>query len=76
VEEVTKTHGEGFDWENSPVDGQAVYVSGGGKPLDGETLSIFQFCECKLVFIILTVIFFYEGLQCSLEYLTHSRQDL
>jgi hypothetical protein len=27
VEDVTKTHGEGFDWENAPVDGQAVYVS-------------------------------------------------
>jgi hypothetical protein len=31
VEEVTNTHGEGFDWENALVDGQVVYVSGGGK---------------------------------------------
>ena len=31
AEQVTKTHGEDFDWENQPVDSQAVYVSGGGK---------------------------------------------
>jgi hypothetical protein len=36
VEEVTKTHGEGFDWENGPVDGQVVYVSGGGKKTHGQ----------------------------------------
>jgi hypothetical protein len=31
VEEVINTHGEDFDGENEPVDGQAVYVSGGRK---------------------------------------------
>jgi hypothetical protein len=31
VEEVTKTHGEGFDRENAPFGGQVVYVSGGRK---------------------------------------------
>jgi hypothetical protein len=31
VEEVTKTHGEGFDRENASFGGQVVYVSGGRK---------------------------------------------
>jgi hypothetical protein len=31
VEEVTKTHGEGFVCENTSIDGKVVYVSGGGK---------------------------------------------
>jgi hypothetical protein len=46
------------------------------KPMDGETLSGFQFCQCKLLFITLTIIFFFESLKCSLECLTHDRQDL
>jgi hypothetical protein len=34
------------------------------KPMDDESLSVFLFCECKLLFITLTVIFFFKGLQC------------
>jgi hypothetical protein len=30
-DEVIKKHGEGFDWENETIDGQAVYASGGRK---------------------------------------------
>jgi hypothetical protein len=30
-DEVIKKHGEGFDWENEPIDGQDVYVSRGVK---------------------------------------------
>jgi hypothetical protein len=30
-DEVIKWHGEGFDWRNEPINGQAVYASGGGK---------------------------------------------
>lgn len=30
-DEVIKRHGEDFDWQNEPIDGQAVYASGGGK---------------------------------------------
>jgi hypothetical protein len=28
---VVKRHGEGFDWQNEPIDGQAVYANGGRK---------------------------------------------
>jgi hypothetical protein len=31
VEEVVKVHSEGFDWQNEPIDGRAVYASGGRK---------------------------------------------
>jgi hypothetical protein len=30
-EEVVKKHGEGFNYEEEPIDGQAVYDSGGEK---------------------------------------------
>jgi hypothetical protein len=30
-EEVIKKHGEGFNYEEEPTDGRAVYDSGGGK---------------------------------------------
>jgi hypothetical protein len=30
-EKATELHGEDFDWQNEPVDSQAVYLSGGGK---------------------------------------------
>jgi hypothetical protein len=30
-DEVMKKHGEGFNRENEPIDGQAVDASGGGK---------------------------------------------
>jgi hypothetical protein len=36
VEEVTKIHGEGNGWLNTPIDGQAMYANRGGKPMDGE----------------------------------------
>jgi hypothetical protein len=29
--EVVKNHGEGFNYDEEPIDGQAVYDSGGGK---------------------------------------------
>jgi hypothetical protein len=29
-EEVVKKHGEDFNYEEEPIDGQAVYDSGGG----------------------------------------------
>jgi hypothetical protein len=32
VEEVTYIHGEGYDWQNAPIDGQTMYASGGEKP--------------------------------------------
>jgi hypothetical protein len=30
-EEVVKQHNEGFHWEDEPIDGWAIYASGGGK---------------------------------------------
>jgi hypothetical protein len=30
-EEVVKKHGEDFNYEEEPIDGRAVYDSGGGK---------------------------------------------
>jgi hypothetical protein len=30
-EEVVKIHGEGFDWQNTPIDPKAVYSRGGRK---------------------------------------------
>jgi hypothetical protein len=30
-EEVVKKYGEGFNYEEEPIDGRAVYDSGGGK---------------------------------------------
>jgi hypothetical protein len=31
VEQVVKVHSEGFDWQNEPIDGRAIYASGGAK---------------------------------------------
>jgi hypothetical protein len=30
-DEMIKQHGEDFNWQNEPIDGQAVYSSGGAK---------------------------------------------
>jgi hypothetical protein len=30
-EEVVKKYGKGFNYEEEPIDGQAIYDSGGGK---------------------------------------------
>jgi hypothetical protein len=40
AEEVVKIHGEGYDWQNTPIDTQAMYANGGGKPMDDEMLSV------------------------------------
>jgi hypothetical protein len=41
VEEVTKIHGQGFGWQNRPINGQAVYVGGGMDYYINENWSIF-----------------------------------
>jgi hypothetical protein len=30
-DKVVKRHGEGFDWQNEPIDSRAIYASGGEK---------------------------------------------
>jgi hypothetical protein len=31
-DQMIARHGEGYDWRNAPIDPEAVYSSGGGKP--------------------------------------------
>jgi hypothetical protein len=40
-------HGEGYDWRNAPIDPEAVYSSGGGKPHG--RLDFFKF-QSNLIF--------------------------
>jgi hypothetical protein len=35
-DKVVKRYSEGFDWQNEPINGQAIYASGGRKAHDGE----------------------------------------
>jgi hypothetical protein len=39
---VIKKHVEGFDWENEPIDGHAIYASG------GEMQSVVLLCENEI----------------------------
>jgi hypothetical protein len=40
-EEVVKKHGEGFSYEEEPIDCRAVYDSGGGKAHERDRFIIF-----------------------------------
>jgi hypothetical protein len=41
-EEVVKKYGEGFNYEELPIDGQAIYDNRGGKSHDGEIDALFS----------------------------------
>jgi hypothetical protein len=38
---MVQRHGEGFNWRETDIDPMAVYASGGGKAIDGESLISF-----------------------------------
>jgi hypothetical protein len=40
---VVKQQGEGFHWEDEPIDGRVIYASGGGKALG-------QSDQCSVLF--------------------------
>jgi hypothetical protein len=56
-DEVIKMHSEGFDWENEPIDGQAVYASGGGKA-HGHLDAVYYFNFVNARYMTLLLFFF------------------
>jgi hypothetical protein len=45
-EEAVKIYGEGFDWQNAPIDPKVVYSSRGGKAHGEWDFAIFYLSEC------------------------------
>jgi hypothetical protein len=73
-DEVIKMHSEGFDWENEPIDGQAVYASGGGKAHGHlDAVYCFNFANARYMTLLL-FFFFFKGMLYSMEWLTRGRQ--
>jgi hypothetical protein len=61
---MVRCHGEGFNWREADIDPMAVYASGGGKSMDGESLINFILILCLYNAMIYSYVIHITGIPC------------